>query len=240
MLPRTLPPELGLFVIDHLGSERDKFFPFGPPFNADHVEALRQCALTCRDWLRWSRINLYHTVYFKNRRSIAAFRTTLEQNAYLRELVWTLRTTLSSSKEEVRLLDVMLLARSKLLPRLHWIHMDGLGSGEYDLNGPTRSCLQMRFETVTSLSVYGMRAHKVLFLLRGFPALVRLRCDTITWIAQDHYLLKNGPGSRPRLCPRLAELKVCEVIFREGLRLTRSRPDFQQRCRVLQLRVPDV
>ena len=57
---KTLLPEIGLLVIDELGAEEDSQIEWE---NAHHIRALANCALTCKDWLHRSRINLYDLAF---------------------------------------------------------------------------------------------------------------------------------------------------------------------------------
>ena len=207
MPSRTLPPELGLLVIDHLGSESEQhpYFELKLPL---HIHALRQCALTCRDWLHRSLLNLYRTIFISDQRALATLRTTLERRPVLRAAVRALCLSCSSG---LRLWDTMLFMRTMPgVPHLQALCLYDVGM-DTSLDKVTRSCLQMRFETVSYLTLSNMAMERAVYILRmrPFPALRQLVC---------HEVRLNDPEKLPKIMdcaprinpyPGLVEMKVC-------------------------------
>ena len=89
----TFPPEIELQIIDQLGFEGDD-----PPLvprhdqarNSHHIDALYNCALTCKGWLFRGRVNLYRNINIIGGRALAALRWTLETRPHFRCWVHTL------------------------------------------------------------------------------------------------------------------------------------------------------
>ena len=210
---RTLPPELGLLAIDHLASREGDVHDHIWLSHADHVHALRQCALVCRDWLHRSRQNLYRTIYVENRRAWRAVRTTLEQHPELRAVVRVLRVF---HTRELPFWDVMRFLRTALAPHLHTFYLYGGNDDRISLDNVTRSCLQMRFNNVSTLMLYEIQAEQAVYILRAFPALRRLDCVGIytSDTRQDERISQQISRITP--CSKLVELKVREYYIERG------------------------
>ena len=207
MAPCTLPPELGLLVIDHLGSEEDEHPGDLWLEDAEHVHALRQCALTCRDWLHRSRLNLYRAIYLESRRGIRAARATLERYPAMRAAVRVLRVQNVSGS--LPFWDVVLFMRTMLVPHVRVFHLRLFRESNFRLANVARACLQMRFETVSCLTLRNVDAWRVWYILRAFPALRCLQCYFIdVRDSLKHFVMPNQvPWSIQ--CGKLEELKVC-------------------------------
>ena len=215
MPPRTLPPELGLPVIDYLGSEENEYRPYSLTAQG-HVHALRQCALVCKDWLHRSRLNLYRTIYVVDRRAWRAVRATLAQHPELRAVVRVLRVFYT---RDLPFWDVVLFMRAMLAPHLCRFHLY-CGSLALSLDNVTRSCLQMRFHAVSTLTLDEMQAGQAVYILRAFPALRGLQCMNIdiSDTRQSSRISQQISRLTPR--PQLTQLKVCmSTTQRTGLML---------------------
>ena len=107
--------------------------------------------------------------------------------------------------------DVVLFMRTMLAPHLCTLHLHGRKL-KINLDNATRSCLQMRFHTVSSLSIDGMQPGQVVYILRAFPALRSLRCTCINISDTKRGLRISQQIPRSTPCPQLIELKVCQYI----------------------------
>ena len=92
MSPKALPAELGLLVLDHIGSEGDKI-GFLPERDTDYLATLHNCALVCKDWLPLARKYTFRTVYISNTVKLEAIEEVFQANPSLRPLVHTLNLT---------------------------------------------------------------------------------------------------------------------------------------------------
>ena len=209
MSPRPLPSELGLLVIDHLGSERSYLAGhFGIDFNTGHAEALRHCALVCKDWLHRSRQNLYSIISVGTGRAWWAARATLEKYPELRAAVRVLRVWYTRG---LPLWDVVLVMRTMLAPHLCTFNLYSY-EHRISLDNATRLCLQRRFHTVSSLTLRNMQAGQAVYILRAFPALRHLQCIQIdiSDTKQSTIISQHIPRIIPS--PQLTELKVYRYL----------------------------
>ena len=81
-----LIPELGLVVIDILGSEESEFLS-----HAHSLRALCSCALVCKDWLYRSRVNIYRTLYIQDSCGLESLERTFTMQPSLRTLVESIK-----------------------------------------------------------------------------------------------------------------------------------------------------
>ena len=205
MPPRTLPPELGLLVIDHLGVERDYIAQHSFMVRSAGVIALRQCALVCRDWLHRTRQNLYRTVCVENERAWRVVRVTLKQHPELRTVVRVLRVQITY---DLPFWEIMLFMQTMLVPRLCTFHLHSRGP-KISMDNATRSCLRLRFHTVSSLVLSSMSTGQAVYIFRAFPALRSLQCIYIGHRDTEESIRISQQTPRTTPCPQLVELKVC-------------------------------
>ena len=178
---RTLLPELGQSVINQLGSEEGLQDWFG---RAHYLHALRNCALTCKDWLRWSRVHLYRTVHADKQLRLELLRTTLAANPSLGNLVRTVKATIDAGPNrsiQGVVLHELLLFIQVYCPQLRGIEMifHSYPYPSLSFNNPSRFFLYTPRPCLRRLRAHKMLLSSLLFLLRALPCLCDLECHFI-------------------------------------------------------------
>ena len=207
---RILPTEIGLLVIDQLGFEGDE-----PPEpdrigrrdlkKAYFMYALYNCALTCKEWLHCSRVNLYRTVHICSDRSLDSVRWTLTRIPWLQRCVRTLRVDIDatfawpgrggfwrSGTRQYSLHHILTLIWT-MLPQLESFDSmfqtfpcpnPGLLGLEIPvilpLDSTIRLCRSLRHTVVRRLVLSHTPLSGAMCLLQSFPALRDFQCDHIT------------------------------------------------------------
>ena len=178
----TLLPEIGLLVIDELGSEErsETFFP-----GAYHLHALASCARTCKDWLHRSRVNLYRTIYITDRYSIKSLRHAFSTIPSLPALVETVKSTDRTRRgDHVKLYEVVQFISEVRIPRFKGITIHGEEKEDWSIsvsNPRIRAALYtVPYSSLHTLGVSCIPVSRVLFLLRAFTSLNTLRCYEIS------------------------------------------------------------
>lgn len=178
----TLWPEIGLLVIDHLGSEELWDIHI---WDAYHLRALARCARACKDWLHRSRVNLYRTIYVTDRDSIRSLRHAFAVNPSLSALVESVKWNYARHlypKGCPELYEVVLFIREA---QIH--HFQSLTLSEdldcrnlISFNNPVRAALYAApYSSLHTLSISSLSTDHVFFLLRAFTSLRNLRCRSI-------------------------------------------------------------
>ena len=206
---RVLPAEIGLLVIDQLGLEGDESPEPDRIGRRDlkkayYMYALYNCALTCKEWLHRSRINLYRTVHIYSDRSLASISWTLVQMPWLGRCVRTLRVDIDatypwpspgqswrSGLRQYSLHHILTLVWAMLpqLERFDSMFQDfpfpGSTTGDQGvpevlpLNNRIRLSRSIRHAVMRHLVVSKMPLSGVICLLQSFPALRHFQCDHI-------------------------------------------------------------
>ena len=181
MAPTLLPAEIGLVVIDQLGSE---IVSFDTVEDYEELSKLHKIlcvfATVCKDWVHRSRVNLYRVVRVGTSQDFSLLMRTLEAQPHLCKLVKDVRVYQTYATDTVPLHRILSMARSKVydIHSLHFVY-------EYHvelpaLPSPARACLAIGFPEVTSLSLQFITSTRAVYLLRGFPHLQRFTCSTIS------------------------------------------------------------
>ncbi|KAI0758782.1 hypothetical protein C8Q74DRAFT_1372701 [Fomes fomentarius] len=102
--PSMFPPEIKDRIIDHLHGD---------------VKTLRQCALTCSEWLPRSRCNLFVAVWVVTRKQLFSLCSAITEYTYLRPLVHSVTLEVRPSRPESRyLIETIPIPLLTLLPNL--------------------------------------------------------------------------------------------------------------------------
>ena len=167
---KTLLPEIGLLVIDELGAEEDSQIEWK---DAHHIRALANCALTCKDWLHRSRINLYRSLYVHSNTSLPCLYSTFALHQFLRRLVQTVKVDIRRrDRDGVPFHEVLLFMRKVLYPlpcRLVIIPGNTRDLPMFPMNNMTRKCLPLFSRVISELCITDVTKSHLLFLLRNLP-----------------------------------------------------------------------
>ena len=205
----SLFTEIGLIVIDQLGSEEKWEIRFG---DAHHLRALASCARTCKDWLHRSRVNLYRTIYITDRDSIKSLCYAFAVIPSLPALVETVKSTSWDVHESshgglpVKLYEVVQFIRETQLHLFKEFTFHGKEEEDWSISVSNplvhTALFKPPYASLHTLSVSDVAVSRVLFLLRAFTSLHSLRCRQM--------LKDDGKVIYPRHLS-LASFEVLEV-----------------------------
>lgn len=175
-----LIPELGLVVIDILGSEdsESEFLS-----HAHSLRALCNCALVCKDWLYRSRVNIYRTVYIQDTCGLESLERTFTMQPSLRTLVESIKLSQVGrmGEGEVPFYMVAMFIQSMSFPVIQGLEIRGARSDPpLPLPSLARACLRLRYPAIHRLRLETIECTRALLLLIALPNLVDLCCNGIT------------------------------------------------------------
>ena len=209
---KTLLPEIGLLVIDQLAAEEDWQIKWE---DAHHIRALANCALTCKDWLHRSRINLYRSLYVHSNTSLPCLYSTFALHQFLRRLVQTVKVDIRRrDRDGVPFHEVLLFMRKVLYPlpcRLVIIPGNTRDLPMFSMNNMTRKCLPLFSRVICELCITNITISHLLLLLRNLPHISVLK---------HGHILDDPPGARKNLVyPRHLNLSTFHVCNQSSLPL---------------------
>lgn len=176
---RPLPAEVGLLVIDNVGSEGEIVYEHK---DAEYLRTLSNCALVCKEWLPGSRRYLFRTIYVQSRRGLGSLRTAFQAKLSPRDFVTAL--VVSGDASSISFHDVLRFMYETSFPFLGTLHTTHSAFITYNdpgtrLNNVTRKFLAMRYLTITKLTIRHTTGHRAAHLLKAFPNLRSFVCDSI-------------------------------------------------------------
>ena len=216
---KSLLPELGHSILDHLLSELDSL-EVCRLRDARLLRILCKCTLVCKHWHRRCRPHIFSTVYIENDKGLASLQHVLDTSPSLRPFVkrvnfqvQEIRNTksLCLNPDGVPIRDVLMFIR-KVIPQVlslgFWsvLSLNTETPLPFTLDKITRSCLANLYTAVSQLSVEEISASRVGHQVYSLPSLRRLKCRNI-----------KRTDDRPILCPdrhRLFQFDVCRANFK--------------------------
>ena len=182
-MPQTsLPPEIGLCVIDHIGAEGAR--KYRCRYEVKYLRTLCICALICKDWLYRSRINLFRNVYIKNEDELDSLEQTLETKPMFRDLIQAIKFTPRNYFEHGEISSIQIHRALLLLGKIGPCTVDIAIWFDIRLNIVTRRCVSQRYQNIVQLNVNDVPASRVFHLVDAFPSLRTLQCSGI-WNDKD-------------------------------------------------------
>lgn len=184
-----LIPELGLVVIDILGSEESEFLS-----HAHSLRALCSCALVCKEWLYRSRVNIYRTLYIQDSCGLESLERTFTMQPSLRTLVESIKLSQVGrmGEGEVPFHMVAMFIRSMSFPVIQGLEIRGARSDPpLLLSNLARACLRLQYPAIHRLRLEMIEGTRALLLLIALPNLVDLCCNGITGEIKNIRCLKT-------------------------------------------------
>ena len=202
---KTLLPEIGLLVIDQLGAEEDWEIEWE---DAHHIRALTNCALTCKDWLHRSRINLYRSLYVHSKTSLNCLSHTVDMSPSLRCMVRTVKARIR--EDSVPFHEVILFMRNGLYSLPCCLVIMAGGVKVLPMNIMVHKCLPLLSRVIRELCITDIPIPRLFFLLRNLPHISVLKCGHIS---------SDSKGGKKLLYPRRLNLSTLHVCKQSSLPL---------------------
>lgn len=176
-LPK-LPCELGVHVIEHLGSEEHDSIR-----RAHNLRAIAVFARICPAWLYPGRRQLYRTVYIQDCDALLSLGRTLTATPSLRRFVEVLNVMEEPSgislRSPVSFIRVVASIGSTLPNLKSLVISVAADTGHLSLNHPTRISLRTVYASVRSLHLNVVSGTCADHLLRTFSSLRHLRLESV-------------------------------------------------------------
>ena len=205
-----LPLELTLEILDLLQARGE-------------TEVLLVCALVCREWYERCQDHLYETVRLRTRQQLYLLRRSLQKNALLRQLVYSLAVLNSALGADALDLDIVFVVLASMLPNLRFLYCqtnDAFKSPGTLRVGPRALQYASQIGLLHSLVLYYLHFETLAIFGRfifAFPSLVTIVCTHVTALSRGGERVVEGLMSR-RLKLRMLIVSILPAVCSRDIR----------------------
>ena len=205
-----LPPEIWLDILDLLEI-------------VGGTKSLAVCAVVCRGWYECCRKLLYGAVRLRTRQQLYLLRRSLQKNALLRQLVYSLAVLNSALGADALDLDIVFVVLASMLPNLRFLYCqtnDAFKSPGTLRVGPRALQYASQIGLLHSLVLYYLHFETLAIFGRfifAFPSLVIIVCTHVTALSRGGERVVEGLMSR-RLKLRMLIVSILPAVCSRDIR----------------------